>query len=79
MPPGWKRSWHTAVRAKKSGSLLAFISAIPAKLRIGDRHVYIHRARCLGARGLSWRACAHFPRLLLACLVTAFIGVLMSA
>lgn len=37
MPPGWKRSWHAAVRAQKSGVLLAFISAIPARLRLSDR------------------------------------------
>jgi glycylpeptide N-tetradecanoyltransferase len=37
LPPGWKRNWHTAVRAAKSGKLLAFISAIPADLRISDR------------------------------------------
>ncbi|XP_014281224.1 glycylpeptide N-tetradecanoyltransferase 2 [Halyomorpha halys] len=33
-PPGWKKDWHCGVRVSKSGRLVGFISAIPAKLSI---------------------------------------------
>nr|CAG4643173.1 EOG090X055U [Ilyocryptus agilis] len=36
-PPGWHSEWHCGVRAEKSGKLLGFISAIPAKIRMYDR------------------------------------------
>jgi len=34
--PGWRRSWHVGVRATKSRKLVAFISAIPVRLRVRD-------------------------------------------
>ena len=34
--PGWRRSWHVGVRASKSKKLVAFISAIPVKLRVRE-------------------------------------------
>ncbi|RKP02515.1 hypothetical protein CXG81DRAFT_10699 [Caulochytrium protostelioides] len=37
-PPGWHPSWHVAVRASKSGKLLAFISGIPSVLGLRGRH-----------------------------------------
>jgi len=36
MPPGWKRDWHTGVRISKTGKLFAFISAVPACVRVYD-------------------------------------------
>ena len=33
-PPGFRREWHCGVRATASGKLLAFISGVPAKLRV---------------------------------------------
>lgn len=36
-PPGWRKTWHTAVRVTKSKRLVGFISAVPADLRIYDR------------------------------------------
>lgn len=35
--PGWRSSWHVGVRASKSQKLVAFISAIPIKLRVRDK------------------------------------------
>ena len=32
--PGWKKEWHIGVRASKSRKLVAFISAVPCKLRV---------------------------------------------
>ncbi|XP_004364075.1 peptide N-myristoyltransferase 1 [Capsaspora owczarzaki ATCC 30864] len=37
LPPGWKPIWHAGVRASKSRKLVAFISAIPATLKVKDR------------------------------------------
>lgn len=37
-PPGWEKSWHVGIRAKKSGKLVAFICAAPATMRIGDNN-----------------------------------------
>jgi len=34
--PGWKKQWHVGVRATKSRKLVAFISAIPVRLRVRD-------------------------------------------
>ena len=34
-PPGFKPFWHVGVRVIKSKKLVAFISAIPAKIRVG--------------------------------------------
>lgn len=37
LPPGWQPSWHVGVRVKSSKKLVAFITAIPAKLQVhGD-------------------------------------------
>jgi hypothetical protein len=33
MPPGWAPSWHVGVRVKKTGKLVAFITAVPATVR----------------------------------------------
>lgn len=33
-PPGWKPVWHVGVRGVKNGKLLAFISGIPAHMRM---------------------------------------------
>eukprot|EP00048_Salpingoeca_helianthica_P015018 m.224657 g.224657 ORF g.224657 m.224657 type:complete len:491 (+) comp16519_c0_seq1:197-1669(+) len=33
-PPGWRNDWHVGVRAVANQKLLAFISAIPAALRV---------------------------------------------
>jgi len=33
-PPGWKQDWHAGMRVTKSGKLVGFISAIPARLCI---------------------------------------------
>jgi len=33
-PPGWKRQWHPCVRGSKNKKILAFISAIPAQMRM---------------------------------------------
>lgn len=38
-PPGWKREWHLAVRTKSNGSLVGFITAIPAFISVhGNKH-----------------------------------------
>ena len=41
LPPGWKKSWHLGVRVKSSQKLVAFITAVPAtiKLHSNDRKV----------------------------------------
>ncbi|KAL7028702.1 hypothetical protein ACKWTF_005961 [Chironomus riparius] len=36
-PPHWRKEWHAGVRVTKSGRLIAFISAIPATIRIYDK------------------------------------------
>jgi glycylpeptide N-tetradecanoyltransferase len=33
-PPRWLKEWHVGVRVAKSGRLIAFISAIPAEIRV---------------------------------------------
>ncbi|XP_047962130.1 glycylpeptide N-tetradecanoyltransferase 1-like [Salvia hispanica] len=40
-PPGYFRSWHVGLRAKTSKELVAFISGIPAKIRIHDAVVQL--------------------------------------
>ncbi|KAL0441387.1 UNVERIFIED_CONTAM: Glycylpeptide N-tetradecanoyltransferase 1 [Sesamum radiatum] len=35
-PPGYFRSWHIGVRVKSSKKLVAFITGIPAKIRVRD-------------------------------------------
>jgi hypothetical protein len=43
MSPGWRKEWNVGVRVKKAdgppGSLVAFISAIPLKIRVRDTEV----------------------------------------
>ncbi|KMS93855.1 hypothetical protein BVRB_027260, partial [Beta vulgaris subsp. vulgaris] len=39
MPPGFRRDWHPAVRVKASGKLVAFISAIPARVQVHGHDV----------------------------------------
>jgi glycylpeptide N-tetradecanoyltransferase len=39
-PPGYKQDWHCGVRAK-TGKLLAFISAIPAVVRVRDEEIKV--------------------------------------
>ena len=36
MSPGWKKEWHVGVRAGASQTLVAFISAIPVKIRLRE-------------------------------------------
>ncbi|ODV62292.1 glycylpeptide N-tetradecanoyltransferase NMT1 [Ascoidea rubescens DSM 1968] len=36
-PPGWKKDWHVGVRVKSSKRLVAFISAIPLRLKLHDK------------------------------------------
>ncbi|KAJ3409726.1 hypothetical protein HDV05_004283 [Chytridiales sp. JEL 0842] len=40
-PPGWKKVWHLGVRVKASKKIVAFISGIPAdlKIRASTRHI----------------------------------------
>lgn len=38
-PPHWKQVWHCGVRNSKNGKLLAFISGIPANMRMHDQCV----------------------------------------
>lgn len=40
-PPEWRKDWHAGVRVTKSGRLIAFISAIPAKIRVYDKQVKV--------------------------------------
>jgi glycylpeptide N-tetradecanoyltransferase len=39
MPPGYRRDWHPAVRVKATSKLVAFISAIPAKVQAYETEV----------------------------------------
>ncbi|KAF5005723.1 hypothetical protein FDECE_7844 [Fusarium decemcellulare] len=39
MPPGWKKEYHVGVRASQSRKLVAFISAIPVKLRVRENFI----------------------------------------
>ncbi|KAJ6991746.1 glycylpeptide N-tetradecanoyltransferase 1, partial [Populus alba x Populus x berolinensis] len=38
-PPGYYRSWHIGVRAKASKNLVAFITGVPARIRVRDEVV----------------------------------------
>lgn len=38
-PPGYRVDWHVGVRVKGSGKLVAFISGIPANIRVSCCHV----------------------------------------
>ena len=35
-PPGFERDWHVGVRAKPTGKLVAFITGVPAHIRLRD-------------------------------------------
>jgi|SRR5450432_2460452 glycylpeptide N-tetradecanoyltransferase len=37
LAPGWKKEWHVGVRTSQSRKLVAFISAIPAELRVRQK------------------------------------------
>ncbi|OAQ76467.1 glycylpeptide N-tetradecanoyltransferase [Purpureocillium lilacinum] len=39
MSPGWKRKYHVGVRASQSRKLVAFISAIPCRLRVRENYI----------------------------------------
>lgn len=39
MAPGWHRRYHVGVRASQSRKLVAFISAIPCRLRVRDKTI----------------------------------------
>jgi glycylpeptide N-tetradecanoyltransferase len=36
-PPGWKPQWHLGVRVKSNNKLVAFISGIPATIKIHEQ------------------------------------------
>lgn len=36
-PPGYRSNWHVGVRNEKNNKLMAFISAVPAKVRVYDQ------------------------------------------
>ncbi|KAM3159466.1 Glycylpeptide N-tetradecanoyltransferase [Lachancea thermotolerans] len=38
-PPGWRKDWHVGVRTRQSKRLVAFISAVPATLRVRTKLV----------------------------------------
>ncbi|XP_016986414.1 glycylpeptide N-tetradecanoyltransferase-like [Drosophila rhopaloa] len=40
-PPGWKSDWHVGVRVETTGQLVAFISAIPGKLRCYNKVIKV--------------------------------------
>lgn len=40
-PPNWRKEWHVGVRVAKSGRLIAFISAIPAEIKVFDKHLKV--------------------------------------
>jgi glycylpeptide N-tetradecanoyltransferase len=63
-PPGWEKDWHVGVRvvpkkaandeAKTKGRLVAFISAVPVRLRVRERSVlHLIRISFLGLHNYS--------------------------
>lgn len=40
-PPGWEKSWHVGVRISCTGTLVALITGIPAKLKANDHRLEI--------------------------------------
>nr|AVV27014.1 N-myristoyltransferase [Euglena longa] len=40
-PPGWLRDWHIGIRVRASKKMVAFISGIPAKLRVRDNVITV--------------------------------------
>ncbi len=43
LPPGYKPEWHLGVAVKASGKLVAFISGIPAIIRVGAAEIQMAR------------------------------------
>lgn len=40
-PPRWLKDWHVGVRVAKSGRLIAFISAIPAEIKVYKKNLKV--------------------------------------
>lgn len=40
-PPRWRKEWHVGVRVAKSGRMIAFISAIPAEIKVYDKSLKV--------------------------------------
>lgn len=40
-PPRWLKDWHVGVRVAKSGRLIAFISAIPAAIKVFEKNLQV--------------------------------------
>lgn len=40
-PPRWRKDWHVGVRVAKSGRLIAFISAIPAEIKVYEKQLKV--------------------------------------
>lgn len=40
-PPRWLKEWHVGVRVAKTRRLIAFISAIPAEIKVFERHLKV--------------------------------------
>lgn len=40
-PPRWRKEWHVGVRVAKSGRMIAFISAIPAEIKVYDKQLKV--------------------------------------
>jgi len=40
-PPNWLREWHVGVRVAKSKRLIAFISAIPAEIKVFEKNLKV--------------------------------------
>lgn len=38
-PPGYQKCWHVVVRVKQTGNYVAFISGVPLKMQVSDKHV----------------------------------------
>lgn len=37
MPPGYHKDWHVGVRVSSTKKLVAFISAVPIRVRVRDK------------------------------------------
>ncbi|KAI5955130.1 NMT1 [Candida jiufengensis] len=40
-PPGWRKDWHTGVRVKETGKLVAFIAATPVTIKLNKSKTII--------------------------------------
>ncbi|KAG7665273.1 NMT1 [[Candida] subhashii] len=40
-PPGWRKEWHTGVRVKETGKLVAFIAATPCTIKLNKSNKVI--------------------------------------